>query len=160
MGKPPSAGGNPPHLRGNAIDLQEAKSDPSRALPILARYGLQQTYGSKDPVHVELKAMDGGIFDGSDSGYPITMHGSEMVSPLNMNSVLMKLAKTPATESPKNMSTIASSKADASSSKSSDALYSNILKMNSEISNTLDRVIDVLENDNSTQTKILRYSMA
>ena len=160
VGKPPSKGGNPPHLTGNAIDLQEGTSDPSRAKPILAQYGLMQTYGGKDPVHFDLRAMDGGIFDGSETGYPITMHGSELVSPLNMNSVLMKLAKTPATESAKNLAAIASGKTDTSSSKSSDALYSNILKMNSEISNTLDRVIDVLENDHSTQNKILRHSMA
>jgi hypothetical protein len=105
-----------------------------------------------------VRADNGGIFDGPDGGYPIEMHGSEMVSPLNMNSVLMKLAKTPATESAKNIAAITSSKSDDTIKP--DALYSNILKMNSDIANMLDRVIDVLENDHSTQSKILKNSYA
>ena len=75
-----------------------------------------------------------------------------------MNSVLMKLAKTPATESSKNIAAITSSKSDDTIKP--DALYSNILKMNSDIANMLDRVIDVLENDHSTQSKILKNSYA
>jgi hypothetical protein len=149
---------NAPHMRGNAIDLQQGISDTARTNRILARHKLINDFGRRDLPHYELKAEDGGIFDGPNTGYPIKMHGSEMVSPLNMNSVLMKLAKTPATESAKNTPAITSSKSDDSSKP--DALYSNILKMNSDIANMLDRVIDVLESDHSTQNKILTNSYA
>ena len=43
-----------------------------------------------------VRAAQGGVFDGPSSGYPAELHGSEMVAPLDTNSVLMKLAKTPA----------------------------------------------------------------
>ena len=52
----------------------------------------------RDKVHFELKAMDGGIFDGPQTGYPVEMHGSELVTPLNANSMLAEMATTPATK--------------------------------------------------------------
>jgi hypothetical protein len=53
----------------------------------------------RDKVHFELKAMDGGIFDGPQTGYPVEMHGGELVTPLNANSMLAEMATTPATKS-------------------------------------------------------------
>ena len=151
VGRPPSAGGNPPHLRGNAIDLQEAKNDPSRSLPILARYGLKQTYGQKDPVHLDLmKARDGGLFEGPDKGYPSAM---KMLSSLDTQSIVMKLAKTP-------VSTAANEKKKGSMDKNAAAIYSQNSQLTFEIAKKLDQVIDALESDNSVQGKILKHSRA
>lgn len=55
VGKPPSMGKISQHIGGNAIDIQEAKSDPKRALPILAKYGLEQVLGDADLPHIEFK---------------------------------------------------------------------------------------------------------
>jgi hypothetical protein len=41
-------------------------------------------------------ASDGGIFDGPQKGYEAQLHGTELVAPLLKDSVLMKLAQTPA----------------------------------------------------------------
>jgi hypothetical protein len=151
VGKPPRLGGNPPHLRGNAIDLQEAKSDPSRALPILARYGLKQTYGKKDAVHVDLmRARDGGLFDGPGKSYPSAM---KMMSSLDTESIVMKLAKTPA-------SAAKNDKKKDAPDKNVAAIYSQNSQLTFEISKKLDQVIDALENDNSVQNKILKHSRA
>ncbi len=86
--------GRSPHESGNAIDIQQY-SDRT-AVQILAKHGLQQKYGSKDPVHFELMASDGGIFDGPKKGYDVQLHGTELVAPLMKDSVLMRLAQTPA----------------------------------------------------------------
>jgi hypothetical protein len=151
VGKPSRLGGNPPHERGNAIDLQEAKSDPTRALPILARYGLKQTYGRKDPVHVDLmRARDGGLFDGPGKGYPSAM---KMLSSLDTESIVMKLAKTPA-------SAAKNEKKKGAMDKNASAMYSQNSELTFELSRKLDQVIDALENDNSVQTKILKHSRA
>jgi hypothetical protein len=151
VGKPSRLGGNPPHERGNAIDLQEAKSDPTRALPILARYGLKQTYGRKDPVHVDLmRARDGGLFEGPDKGYPSAM---KMLSSLDTQSIVMKLAKTP-------VSNAANDKKKGTMDKNASAMYSQNSELTFELSRKLDQVIDALENDNSVQTKILKHSRA
>jgi len=86
--------GRSPHEGGNAIDIQQYND--RLAVQILGKYGLHQKYGSKDPVHFELTAADGGIFDGPQKGYEAQLHGTELVAPLLKDSVLMKLAQTPA----------------------------------------------------------------
>jgi len=86
--------GRSPHESGNAIDIQQYSD--RLAVQILAKHGLQQKYGSKDPVHFELMARDGAIFDGPQKGYKAELHGTELVAPLLKDSILMKLAQTPA----------------------------------------------------------------
>ena len=86
--------GRSPHESGNAIDIQEYR-DPL-AVKILNKHNLHQKYGSKDPVHFELMASDGGVFDGPKSGYDVQLHGTELVAPLLKDSILMRMAQTPA----------------------------------------------------------------
>jgi lysozyme len=42
-----------------------------------------------------LKAAKGGLFTGSTKGYPMELHGTELVIPVTPNSVLMKLSSSP-----------------------------------------------------------------
>jgi hypothetical protein len=81
------------HGQGQALDIS---TDRESFDPFLLKYGLHRPFKRTDPPHIELKAAQGGIFDGPTSGYPAELHGGEMVAPLDANSVLMKLAKTPA----------------------------------------------------------------
>lgn len=114
-GKPgvPSA-----HKWGWAIDINpeanpmgdSLKTDlPKEAIDYARKIGLGwggDWTKSKDAMHFSaqeneggwLKAAKGGFFNGPKSGYPVELHGGEMVAPLDMNSVLAKLAKTPATQ--------------------------------------------------------------
>ncbi len=78
------------HGRGEALDIS---TDRSSFDPVLAKYGLHRPFKEKDPPHVELKAKDGGVFTGPGSGYPIELHGSEIIVPINPDSVLMKLSQ-------------------------------------------------------------------
>jgi hypothetical protein len=84
---------NAPHMKGNAIDLQQGINDTARTNQILAKYKLKNKYGKKDLPHYDLYAKDGGVFTGPGSGYPVELHGSEIVVPINPDSVLMKLSQ-------------------------------------------------------------------
>jgi hypothetical protein len=87
---------NAPHMRGNAIDLQQGISDTARTNRILARHKLINDFGRRDLPHYELKARDGGIMSGPSTGYPVEMHGTELIIPIDANSILSKLASTSA----------------------------------------------------------------
>ena len=84
---------NAPHMKGNAIDLQQGINDTARTNQILAKYKLKNKYGKSDLPHYDLYAKDGGVFTGPGSGYPVELHGSEIVVPINPDSVLMKLSQ-------------------------------------------------------------------
>jgi hypothetical protein len=115
------AGTNEPsaHSRGWAIDVNPQQNPdtgrggrlitdmPAEVVAEANRVGLGwggHWRSKKDAMHYSaqaneggtLRAAQGGIFDGPTSGYPAELHGGEMVAPLDANSVLMKLAKTPA----------------------------------------------------------------
>lgn len=119
-----------------------------------------------------LKARNGGVFNGPASGYPIEMHGTELVAPLQKNSVLMELANTPLR---------GASRVDAASAlmsiieknsslntttvnpiTTSPGSTDKMLLMNAEmiqmLSNKLDTVIETLAEGNETSTKLLRRS--
>lgn len=124
---------------------------------------LWKTKDHYDHMHVEskLRAARGGVFSGPRSGYPIEMHGTEMVAPLNVDSILMKLAKAPAGSAEaeaaiNSISQTGSGKSTADVEKIV-AVQSRMIEL---LGNKMDTVIAVLESGNHTQTKILRHSMA
>lgn len=150
------------HERGLAIDINSSDVSAMNQLGILEKYGLiggtasnRRGGKSSDPPHIELKAKKGGVFDGPDSGYPVEMHGSEMIAPLNTNSVLMKLAKTPAEdEGVKQVINPTSSMEKETIEK--------IVSMNSEMMdamlNRLDEMVNAINDGNDTRQKILKNS--
>lgn len=107
-----------------------------------------------------LKAREGGIFSGPKSGFPIEMHGTEMVIPMSSNSVLGKLAKSSTEVSNMTFSALrkVAAKDDNSPHKESAAFLSP--EMIFELSKKFDNVIEVLEDHYATNHKILKRSMA
>lgn len=117
-----------------------------------------------------LKAKEGGVFSGPDSGYPIEMHGTELVAPLQKNSILMELAKTPrqgagnvdASSALMSMMEQKSTPAKASTASRTSDTAERMVVMNTElmqmISNKLDKVIDTLSEGNDTNSKLLKRS--
>jgi len=106
----------------------------------------------KNHMHVELAR--GGIVSGPASGYPATLHGTEVVTPLNMDSILMRLAKTPA----------AADGADGMlgsnvTREALDRMSFAQKEMIDVLTRKLDNVIDALDDGNSTRTRILRNSL-
>lgn len=161
VGKPPRLGGDPPHLRGNAIDLQEGKSDPGVAMPILARYGLKQTYGGKDPVHFDLKAMDGGLFTGPGGDMSSAYVGSnigKMKATLDPNSILMKLAKPGATAKDAVNAVNASTAKKKTPNNHAHEQATMNLELYGMISRKVDAMIDLLESSHDTHNKMLSHA--
>lgn len=104
------------------------------------------------------QAALGGIFSGPATGYPVEMHGTELVTRLDPNSLLEKLAKIPAqqfeqqTAQPANSSIL--SKTD-DTMKEVAAINAQMMEMLAE---KLDTMINKLEVSNDTQDKLLKYS--
>lgn len=92
-----------------------------------------------------ISAKDGGITDGPMSGYPATLHGNEIISPLSPNSILEQLAKTPA---------VASAVA-ANQSNASDIL----MELHELMETKFNDMINTLKDGNDLTDKLLKYSM-
>lgn len=103
-------------------------------------------------------AARGGIFSGSVSGYPVELHGDELVAPIDPNSILAKML----TAGPGQAETLAQSAPmaknnafESDTSKELVAINMSILEM---MSTKLDTVIDRLGTSNDIQDKLLKYS--
>jgi hypothetical protein len=154
---PISLGGRPSaHNVGNAIDAGDQAVDINNKIK-LKDFGLiwGGTFKTADPVHIQmgsdLSAAKGGITDGPASGYPATLHGNEIITPLSPNSILEQLGKTTAT-----------TEIAGSSSSSTSNTIKEIYSMNTDImkmlADKLDTMISKLSDSNDTQEKLLMYS--
>ena len=76
----PGSGKGSKHREGEALDIS---ADFGSLDPLLNKYGLHRPFKANDPPHVQLKAEKGGVFKGPDSGYPVELHGTEMVVPMD-----------------------------------------------------------------------------
>lgn len=157
---------NSKHYEGRALDINIAGTgpewdDPSRKAQLdalqaeLTGQGFRVLWGDdehKDHLHVQL--AKGGVVKGPASGYPATLHGTEVVAPLNMDSILMKLAKTPAN--------VTDAGGIFNGNLTSEALERMAFaqkEMIDVLTRKLDNVIDALDQGNDTRTRILRTNM-
>ena len=148
IGKP----GRSLHEKGEAVDIQNYK-DPA-AIDAFNKQGLSQKV-PRDPVHFQ--ARDGAMVSGSSSGYPVeaTFHGNEIVAPLDPESILTKLAKTPVAEMQKETINNSSSSSTNEIMASSNAEMIDLMKMFVE---KMDDFIDAQSDSNSIQSELLQYS--
>jgi putative chitinase len=101
------------------------------------------------------KAQFGGIFSGPMTGYPVELHGDEVVAPLDTNSMLAKMLTSPPGEQQKEtIQTMAPT--------SNDFMLREMQSMNVEmmdmIAGKLDAMIDALGTSNDLQGKLVTYS--
>jgi hypothetical protein len=105
------------------------------------------------------EAKVGGLFSGPTAGYPMELHGTELVVPVNSNSILMKLA----TEAETNVNNAISNLGQvnnvnaATSGKTARAPVIDIKRIES-ISSMFDRIIDAIDSTDEIDKKILRYA--
>jgi muramidase (phage lysozyme) len=107
-----------------------------------------------------LKARDGGVFTGPKSGYPIEMHGTEMVIPSTPNSVLNKLAQSSNEVSNMTFSALRKSTTKEGNRPARDETTFLSPEMILDLAKKFDNVIGVLEDSQDTNHKILKHSMA
>lgn len=162
-GLPAARPGTSRHERGIAVDIQEGRDSAVRDL--LAKYGLYRAAGDSDPIHYELKAEKGGLFTGPKTGYPITLHGTEIVAPLKENSILMDMAKTASSsniisklEAPNNLQaeTLTAINNVASALSTNHTPNNMNMQVVETMFKKIDRLSSLLESNNDLQTKILR----
>lgn len=149
----PGSGKGSKHREGDALDISV---DHGAFDPILAKYGLHRPFREKDPPHVELKAEKGGVASGPKTGYPATLHGNEIIVPIDPQSLLVELGKKSKGDLQTEMaSNPAAGVAGAESLKELTTINQSMMDM---MSNKLDAVIARLETSNDTQGKLLRHT--
>jgi len=165
------------HYEGRAIDINigrgvnESKDPKARAkfdqIADSARSDgfkvIWKAPGHYSHMHIEspkkssLQARKGGLVKGPDSGYPVEMHGSEMITPLTQDSVLAKLAKTPA-ETPEISNAISSTAPTMEKE-----ILERVVNMNAELVegmlSKLGDMVSAISDGNDTREKILKNSM-
>lgn len=98
------------------------------------------------------QAAEGGIFSGANTGYPVAMHGNELVAPLDPNSVLAKmLLSTPE----QMMQSFNNTNVAGNGSSENNGLTLEVFTMLAE---KLDTMINMLSTSNDTQEQLLKYS--
>jgi len=106
-----------------------------------------------------VQARDGGLAMGPETGYPATLHGNEMIVPLDPNSILAELGKT--TQSQMQTEIVDKTSKIEGMNPEVFAELANINKqMMDMMASKLDAVINRLETGNDTQGKLLKYSQA
>jgi len=125
-----------------------------------AGVGSNKSLVSRDEFIGALQAREGGIASGSEFGYPAMLHGTELISPLSPNSILEKLAQTPATAARTISETTSSftSMMGGTGDRSLQDLTKINYDMMNMLSDKLDSMIDRLGDSNSIQEKILRQT--
>lgn len=105
------------------------------------------------------KAQYGGIFSGPMTGYPVELHGDELVAPLNADNIITKLINNTVNKEP--VVTETTNKVETTTAMSLEMMRE-IQAANSEmiavLTEKLDSVIDKLASSNDIQDKILTYS--
>jgi hypothetical protein len=105
-----------------------------------------------------LKAEKGGVFTGPKTGYPMELHGTEIVIPLNQNSVLTKLSKLQHDEKEANSlySSLLGEKTSSAKQNTTDRLIEIDGEMKEMMLGKLKRVLTVLNSKHSTSQKLLK----
>jgi hypothetical protein len=104
------------------------------------------------------QAKVGGLFTGPTSGYPMELHGTELIVPVNSNSILMKLAteaNSRVNDATSNLRSVSNNAVANNNSTRMPAI--DIRRMNS-ISDMFDKIIDVIDSTDDIDKKILRYT--
>jgi len=172
---------NNPHKEGRAIDFTLDKppsaEDFEKLKPKLMAAGfddIKDRYNNFNAgvdsgrhIHAEFNKLTseglakGGLVSGSRSGFPALLHGSELVVPLDPNSILADLGKKSQEQIKTEMETITKS---TSGEKFDPSIFRDISRQNQQIMEMigykLDNVINKLDMGNDTQSKILKYSQA
>jgi hypothetical protein len=105
-----------------------------------------------------LKAAKGGVFTGPKTGYPMELHGTEIVIPLTQNSVLTKLSqlKHDEKEAGSLYPSLFGEKTSSSNQNTTDRLIEIDGEMKEMMLDKLKRVLTVLDSRHSTSQKLLK----
>ena len=155
-GIPVAMPGTSSHETGNALDINENVVNSLKTTASSTGDNLLKTYGFKtvsgDPIHIQ-KAEFGGSFDGPQSGYPVLLHGPEVVVP---KPEFQALQETLASVTKNSLSSVMpTAEARAGGTDSITALKS----LHGIMSDKFDQMITVMERSADIQARLLNNSM-
>ena len=107
--------------------------------------------------NAQVSAREGGIAKGPEKGYPATLHGNEIIVPLDPNSILAELGKKSAQQAASEMNNILPESKNNQMDGMKDVLNLNQALMEL-LSNKLDTMINKMDTSNDTQSKLLKVS--
>jgi hypothetical protein len=147
--------GSSSHETGNALDIAESVVNSLKTTASSTGDNLLKTYGFKpvsgDPIHIQ-KARFGGAFDGPQSGYPVMLHGPEVVVP---KPEFQALQETLGAVTKNSLASVMSTTAASGASDPIDMLKS----LNGIMSDKFDQMITVMERSADIQSRLLNNSM-
>lgn len=103
-------------------------------------------------------AKKGGLFSGPYSGYPMELHGTEIIIPMDENSILGYLATSSVQDLEGGVNKIAQPTGNKTYG-SKPASHGINRPMINSLANKFDRVINTIENTTSINKKIMKHSM-
>jgi hypothetical protein len=159
------------HAKGKAFDFvvskKPTKEEGAKIVQLMKSLGVD--YGIDEynnpsaqatggHFHGQLKAYDGGVFEGPKAGYDVELHGREAVVPLpNPDSMITVSDNAGAEKSPLNTA-MSASMASNGSSESSEMMSVFMEDFKQFMSMKIDELKDVMEEGNGISDKILTYS--
>jgi hypothetical protein len=148
VGKP----GRSLHEKGQAVDIQNY-NDPA-AVAAMNKQGLSQKVPN-DPVHFQ--ARNGGLFNGPNSGYDVTLHGREMVIP---SPDVSKMFNDKGKVEKQELSSMFNQQNTNTMQSTDTAMVDILVKLMEMMEEKMDDMIDKLSDSHSTQEQLLKYSKA
>jgi hypothetical protein len=159
------------HAKGKAFDFvvgkKPSKEEGAKIVELMKSLGVD--YGIDEynnpsaqatggHFHGQLKAYDGGVFEGPTAGYDVELHGREAVVPLpNPDSMITVSDKNSAEKNPLNTA-MADSTSSSGSSESSEMMSIFMEEFKEFMAMKIDELKDVMEEGNGISDKILTYS--
>lgn len=110
-----------------------------------------------------LKARTGGLFKGPTGGYPVELHGTELIIPVTPDSILTKLMEdTPDAQkiSDDIFGAVSGALGGNSNNKEIDEFVDLDNQMKEMLLNKITKMLDVLDNKQNTSRKMLRSKLA
>ena len=157
------------HAKGKAFDFvvnkKPSKEEGQKIKEIMKQLGVDYAideYNSPSAqatgghFHGQLKAYDGGVFEGPRSGYDVELHGREAIVPLPNPDSIIKVEEPEAQKSP--LSTAMAQKTETTASSNSDTMKEIMVPMFDMLSEKLDTMINKLSDSNDIQGKIYKVS--
>jgi hypothetical protein len=156
---------SPKHSQGVAMDfvlnyaptVEQGREIVSKLKSMGASYAKDE-YNNDSPdrtgphMHAEISALRGGIASGPYSGFPATLHGNELIKPLDKNSILEKLATTPA-------SSLVNSQVDSGFTRLKESI-DKIRYMPHELNEKFEDLIKIMSDIRNIQNTIMKRTYA
>ena len=157
------------HSKGKAFDFvvnkKPTKEEGEKIKALMKQLGVDYAideynspsgHATGGHFHGQLKAYDGGVFEGPGGGYNVEMHNREAIVPLPNPDSVISVENPQAQKKP--LSSVMADSNTITSASTSDMMADMMAKMMDVLTSKLDTMIDHMSDSNSIQDKIYKVS--